>query len=318
MASWSSTTTPSLPTSPAVSDCPQCGSVCIGSLVLPCGHLTCRKCLRDNYGFHLTCHTCQHHLPLPRGQGSAEFTSLVQQLGTDPVMVQLVNQRLRGQGRQACLVCDNRDATSICQDCKEQYCDSCASTHRKLGALKDHVLQTLPQALHNVSSAACDVSRPSTDSPSSTDSFESIRNPLDPPSSRGQSRGAKRWKKWLQQQVPLLQAALSEQDTVVTALTHIMAGVNNVLTLAQAHQHLLQTYVQSLPRLDVTERNDVNTVDATLTDDDVSVQVKLDSMQQRLRDVIDQQQSASLESEVRQLIKQLEDLLPTCGESSIE
>ena len=55
-----------------------------------------------------------------------------------------------------------------------------------------------------------------------------------------------------------------------------------------------------------------------MTDDDVSVQVKLDSMQQRLCDVIDQQQSASLESDVRQLIKQLEDLLPTRGEWSIE
>lgn len=197
MASWSSSS-PSLPTPPTIGDCPQCGSLCLGALLLPCGHLTCRVCIRHHHGSQLICQLSQHPLPLPKGQGSTDFVGLVESLGVDPIMIRLVNNRLIGQRHLVCVFCANREATTICQDCKEQYCDDCSKGHKRLEMSKDHVLQPLPQATQDTSSPSYTISTPRTDSASPSASLESICSPLGQwtPHDISDERD-KCWKQWV-------------------------------------------------------------------------------------------------------------------------
>jgi hypothetical protein len=155
----------SSPASSEVTDCPQCRTLCLGAILLPCGHLACRKCLRDAHGSTFTYVKCRQALPLPKGQGSKNFNDVIKKLGVDPVMSQLVCKKLKGQGRQTCVMCEVAEATMLCHDCKEKYCDDCTRRHTRIGALKDHVLQAIPR-----DQPTPNVSRPRHDSASSVDS----------------------------------------------------------------------------------------------------------------------------------------------------
>jgi hypothetical protein len=125
---------------------------------------------------------------------------------------------------------------------------------------------------------------------------------MDYQQSRDQSRStAKRWKQWVDEEVRLLQAALSDVEMTATAL-------NDMQNAVQTQRQILSSYVTTLPRLrlsDVTEQYNVgtNTFNVTMTDEDVPVQVITDTLQQRLRDVIQKQRPSSLD--VKAIITQL-------------
>jgi hypothetical protein len=134
-------------TTSEVTDCPQCQTLCVGALLLPCGHLTCRKCLREAHRFTFRCAVCQHELQLTRGQGSESFADVIQQLGVDPVMVEMVSDVLQSRNPESCLFCPN-DSTTLCTDCKEQYCSDCATKHTRQGIARDNELQVLTPQDH--------------------------------------------------------------------------------------------------------------------------------------------------------------------------
>jgi hypothetical protein len=129
---------------------------------------------------------------------------------------------------------------------------------------------------------------------------------------------AKRWKQWVDAEVRLLQAALSDVEMMATALSDVTSCAQRVLNAVQAQRQILSSYITTLPRLrlgDVTEQDDVSTstLNVTLTDNDITVSVNTDTLHQRLRDVIHQQHPASLALDVTVIITQLMNLLTCLG-----
>jgi hypothetical protein len=161
---------------------------------------------------------------------------------------------------------------------------------------KDHVIQTFPQALQN-------------DSASSIDSPESISNPTGRQQTRDQSLGAaKRWKQWVDAEVRPLQAAICELEMTATTLSDVISRAQRVLDAVPTQCNILRNYVTILPRLHLS---DISMED--MTDDDATVQVNTDALQQRLRDVLGQQRPAAFVVDVMTIITQLMNLLTCLG-----
>jgi hypothetical protein len=162
---------------------------------------------------------------------------------------------------------------------------------------KDHVIQTLPQALQN-------------DSASSIDSPESISNLTDRQQSRDPSLGAaKRWKQWVDAEVRPLQAAICELEMTATTLSDVMSRAQRVLNAVPTQCNILSNYVTILHRLHLSDIS----MEDIMTDDDGTVQVNIDALQQRLRDVLGQQRPAAFVVDVMTVITQLMDLLTCLG-----
>ncbi|KAK7492734.1 hypothetical protein BaRGS_00016039, partial [Batillaria attramentaria] len=135
-------------------DCPLCKSLCLGSVILPCGHLVCRKCLRQTLadkGENNACPFCGHRIPRRQGQTISE---LAEQLGKDLIFEKLVAAKLSCQDNGFCLVCPDKSATTVCLDCGEMYCDRCSKAHRQMGVSKDHVQQCLTEIVRSSPSTA--------------------------------------------------------------------------------------------------------------------------------------------------------------------
>ncbi|XP_076436886.1 uncharacterized protein LOC143276272 isoform X2 [Babylonia areolata] len=274
----------------SLTDCPQCGSLCLGAVIRTCGHISCRNCLHK--ALHLLgpkagCRQCAKQLDLQRDQ-ALTFSQLVQRLGTDPVFDQLVYRELERETDIRCHNCSNNKASHVCWDCQEYYCDSCTSIHRKMGATEGHVLQMLPQAMHNARSGSRSSPRPTSSSLLSTPSLESIRNDGDSQSAatpHGKSRGVKEWKAWVKKEVPLLKQASDEQQKVSTTLQDVMNLGQQLLNRVQAQQHVLDNYQHQLPRFSVSQSSDPNSSTVTLTSPDVTVDVRTEPLERRVRDV---------------------------------
>ena len=303
---------PSLPAS--VTDCPQCGALCLGAITLPCGHLSCRKCCRQltqhQRGSRLNCRSCKQHLPLPKGCSSV--SQVIQQFGTDPVVDHLVRQRLQSEGPKHCLVHENSDATMVCEDCHDYFCDTCSRLHSKQTATTDHVLQLLPTALRNAPFASCDPSNnPRTYATSSTDSDASISNPDDPPPS-GQSAGTAGGKEWLQKEVKLMQQSVTERRSLRSSVKEIVSLGERILNKVEAQERLLQTNTDVLSACDVTKETDGQNYVVRRSVDDAEMTVNAKALDRRLVDV---RNTCNLPSAtaVERIRTQLSDLLRNCG-----
>eukprot|EP00745_Piridium_sociabile_P017031 TRINITY_DN25570_c0_g1_i8.p1 TRINITY_DN25570_c0_g1~~TRINITY_DN25570_c0_g1_i8.p1 ORF type:complete len:333 (-),score=72.28 TRINITY_DN25570_c0_g1_i8:84-1043(-) len=310
-----------LPTSDPVTsltDCPHCGSLCLGPRILPCGHVTCRRCVHDMLqplGPQAACQQCGQHLHLPRDQGLT-IGQFVQQMGTDPVMEQLVLQELEKDPDIRCLNCPNKQAAKVCLDCQDYYCDSCSASHLKARIARDHVLQLLPHALQNAPSAARATPRPTSPSVLSTSSLDSIRNIADPQSrdvSRGTSRGVKVWKEWVRKEVGLLQQASSEQLNVETKLQEVVSMGQQLLETVQTRRHVLGSYQHHLPRMDVIQCSDPGSYVIGVRGCDVIMDVKTESLERRLCDVRECRQCPDVNA-VERVRMQLSQLIHCAGE----
>ena len=293
----------------SLSECPQCGGLCLGALILPCGHLSCRKCchhlLQQQGGPHITCHLCAQDLPLPRECGSV--SQVVQQLGTDPVTDHLVQQRLLSQGRVGCQVHGNSDATMVCEDCHDYFCGSCCDVHRKQTATSDHVLRLLPTALHNMSSLSSIPPTPKTYTTSLTDSSISISNPADP-QPHSQSRGKTVSRQWLQKEAQLLQQSASDRRAAASTVKEIIALGEQILSKIEAQEQLFQTCSGCLSGCDVTDEMDDQTFVIRRDVDNASMTVKTDGLERRLRHIRDTHHSPSVTT-VERIRTQLTNLL---------
>ncbi|XP_076436343.1 uncharacterized protein LOC143275903 [Babylonia areolata] len=310
------------PTGPVTSltDCPQCGSLCLGAVILPCGHVSCRKCLHK--ALHLLgpkagCRQCGKQLDVPRDQ-ALTFSQLVERFGLDPVVGQLVYRELEKETDIRCHNCSNNNATHVCWDCREYYCDFCTSLHRKMEATEDHVLHMLPQAMHNAPSGSRSSPRPRPSSLLSTASLESIRNDGDSQSAaapHGKSRGVKEWKAWVKKEVPLLKQASDEQQKVSTTLQDVMTLGQQLLNRVQAQQHVLDNYQHQLPRFSVSQSSDPNSSTVMLTSPDVTVDVRTEPLERRVRDVRQCHHCPKL-NEVKAIRSQLSRLLHSADQQT--
>ena len=292
---------PPAPCPVSVTDCPQCGALCLGAITLPCGHLMCRKCcrhlLQHHGGPHLTCHLCEKHLPLP--EGCSSVSQVMQQLGTDPVVQDLVQQRLRSQ-KHLCHIHKQTTASMVCEDCQEYYCDGCSNMHRELGMSTDHVLRLLSTAGHHSSSASSVPPRPRANSTSSIPSALSIGNlsvaSAESAMSIAESRDESEVRKWLHKVLTLLQQASSKKHTFVSSLKEMASVINQVVSTEGEQDELLQTYTDRLSRCHDVEQIGPHTFVITGGSGDFKTKMNIQCFEQRIINMIDMCQSTSVTS----------------------
>ncbi|XP_076437243.1 uncharacterized protein LOC143276553 [Babylonia areolata] len=276
----------------STTDCPHCGSLCLGSVVLPCGHISCRRCLHkalQEPGSGSGCKRCGQQLDLPKDQ-ALTVSQLMQQFGTDPVMEHMVYQQLENDTDIRCVTYPNDQATYVCVTCHKYCCDACSASHcRTRVATKGHVLRLLPQPLLNAPSAAWTTPKPASPSIQSTSSLErSIPNLDDTQSSgasRGESRGVEEWKEWVGREVGLLERACSKQLQAETRLQNIMFLGQQLLDKVQTNLRVMNEYQHHLPRFNVIQRTDHNSYDIHVPSADVMMQVLTPSLERRLCDI---------------------------------
>ena len=329
---------PPAPCPVSVTDCPQCGALCLGAITLPCGHLSCRRCCRqllhqpDNP--RLTCRSCKKYLPLP--EGCSSVSQVMQQLGTDPVVQDLVQQRLRSQGGYKCHVHQDTDAIVVCEDCHDCFCDTCSDVHSKQTVSTDHVLQPLSTAGLNTSSASSVPPRPRADSTSSTDSDLSIGNmsevsdessvsfsPLSSQSrslfslpSRDLSRDESEALQRLREVVTRLQQASRTKHAFVSSLKEMASVINQVVSTEGEQDKLLQTYTDRLSRCHDVEQIGPHTFVITDSSDDLKATMNIQYFEERIINMIDMCQSTSVTSadRIRAMIHLHSDVFHQNGE----
>nr|KAG5693506.1 hypothetical protein BaRGS_006208 [Batillaria attramentaria] len=78
----------------------------------------------------------------------------------DPILEAMVLDKLGGEGDVMCRVCPNKEATQICLDCADKYCDTCSHAHMKMTFSQDHMQAQLSELseMNQVAPAASRVS----------------------------------------------------------------------------------------------------------------------------------------------------------------
>jgi hypothetical protein len=128
---------------------------------------------------------------------------------------------------------------------------------------------------------------------------------------------AGRWAQEMQVECDQLRPALAKQEFVVSMLvTNVISLVQRMLRQAKARRRLLASYVRILPTLTATAQRDDNTFIVTAPFSDDTMQIKMDALKNRLRDVFAHQQNAPLAADVTSLILTLQRLLNQFGKST--
>ncbi|KAL8590578.1 hypothetical protein ACOMHN_011014 [Nucella lapillus] len=272
-----------------MTSCPQCGSLCLGHSILSCGHVLCRRCLHDilqTQGPRAACPQCAHLLS-PSRDRAPSLSQLVLQMGTDPVLEFLVLHELEKETNTPCLVCPDKVALNVCLECQEYYCQQCSDSHRKVRVSRDHVLCQLPQSLQltpPVISAAPTHMRPLLGSASSLDSLHACEGPQPQDMSHAGAESVE-WKKWTGKEVGLFQQVSSRHQEVENTLREIVSLTQQTVQRLHTHQHLVDTYQRQLTCFNGIQRSDPSSYVICAQNSDVTVDVKVEPLETRLRDV---------------------------------
>ena len=114
--------------------------------LLPCAHLVCRHCIvtwLSKAGARVGCPLCREPI-LPAGQDTSDYEALVDSLPTDLASAAAVESHKTLSGRDVCTVCEGDvAASSFCLQCDCKLCQTCAKSHSRIPALKNHVVEDL-------------------------------------------------------------------------------------------------------------------------------------------------------------------------------
>ena len=111
--------------------------------LLPCGHLLCRHCLvsRLKSQPEASCPLCRCAIVDRKERKGRSLEDIADGFPTDLAMAALVEtDRLLSKQHGYC-VCVNVAAVSLCLNCGDTLCSSCANVHKKLSATKDHKME---------------------------------------------------------------------------------------------------------------------------------------------------------------------------------
>ncbi|XP_076455151.1 E3 ubiquitin-protein ligase TRIM56-like isoform X1 [Babylonia areolata] len=111
--------------------------------LLPCGHLLCRDCLLSwmESNKNASCPLCRHRIVDADSEGN--LNEIADMLPTDLSMVRLVEAEQLLHKQHQCCSCEEVVATSLCLNCRDMICKSCAKMHIKFSSSKNHVVEEL-------------------------------------------------------------------------------------------------------------------------------------------------------------------------------
>ncbi|KAK7087397.1 E3 ubiquitin-protein ligase TRIM71-like [Littorina saxatilis] len=271
MASPISFSTPGKTTS--FTDCRNCGCLCLGATILPCGHVTCRKCLRHLQKNKL-CPDCETSFPVKTEEAVSGWT---EGLSAEFVLHDLVYQRLQDLSQQSCHVCQTKDATMICQDCLQMYCDACSVAHGKMRVSGDHVQQPLPRPLCNAPPGATattgNTHKPQSPKPTVTEVGEDSTTQTESD------------RQWVERQVQLLKKTTRDVKEIAQAAQNVFTLALQVAQMAERRAEILDIYTDRLSNVKVTTDVDGVASVSGLNIANVKATVKALDLQKRLRDV---------------------------------
>ncbi|XP_076452555.1 uncharacterized protein LOC143288146 [Babylonia areolata] len=127
-------------------ECPVCHDDYVDPKILPCGHLVCQRCVQswlDKEGRQACCPLCRASIIIsPNAAGPADFAAEVNALPTDLHTAALVESHKILRGPHVCGLCENNFAAVFyCIQCMVKLCTNCEKGHRKIPALKRHILE---------------------------------------------------------------------------------------------------------------------------------------------------------------------------------
>lgn len=254
-------------------DCRNCGCLCLGATILPCGHVTCRKCLRHLQKNKL-CPDCETSFPVKTEEAVSGWT---EGLSAEFVLHDLVYQRLQDLSQQSCHVCQTKDATMICQDCLQMYCDACSVAHGKMRVSGDHVLQPLPRPLCNAPPGATattgNTHKPQSPKPTVTEVGEDSTTQTESD------------RQWVERQVQLLKRATRDVKEISLAAQHVYTLALQLAQMSERNAEVLEIYTDRLSNTKVTTDVDGVASVSGLNIANVKATVKALDLQKRLRDV---------------------------------
>ncbi|KAK7487032.1 hypothetical protein BaRGS_00021702, partial [Batillaria attramentaria] len=208
----------------SVTDCPRCRCLCVGSTILPCGHVLCRPCLRqllEQQGHDLTCSSCGHNIPTGQGQTISEQ---LDQFCKDLVLQEIVADHIFKRSDSSCQTCCTPAWTNVCLDCGTFYCIHCSENHRTEHAADCHTVVDPRQVLISASSTT---SRP----PGHEDVSQTSTSLLE----------------FQRQEVKLLEEKHYDHGRVESDLDELIAKLQNGRDRVRDQKHLLHLYTNRMP-----------------------------------------------------------------------
>ena len=271
----------------SLTDCRECGRLCVRATILPCGHVYCRRCVVRLVQTSNLCPVCGQTVAAQTG---ATITQRVQAMSQELVVQDLVMQRLASQGQRPCDVCFNRDATTLCQDCGEQYCDTCSAAHSKMGMAIDHQVKTLPAVLHNDPAGAQAHTATADPGPVRRQHLtQSIRNVQLPVAATGQDEGGQDWPaaqgRLLRQAVGQTRSAARLFEQVVDMALTVAQEAKDKVQEAKRKEQSLLLYIDRLDHAHGTTGRDSSSYVSGLSKDDVRAEANRRDFERRLNAV---------------------------------
>ena len=113
--------------------------------LLHCGHLLCRHCLvmRLDSQPEAKCPLCRCAIVEPHERKDRSLEDIADGFPTDLAMAALVEADRLLSRQHACRVCVNAAAVSICLTCRDMFCQSCSTMHKKQSVTKHHKVESL-------------------------------------------------------------------------------------------------------------------------------------------------------------------------------
>ncbi|KAK7113981.1 hypothetical protein V1264_000121 [Littorina saxatilis] len=135
-------------TEPSELECPVCSEYFTVPKLLPCAHLVCRACLvswcrKSSDGDDVHCPLCRYVIVTSEQRKEKSLDNLADELHTDQAMAALVEATVLLSAQHVCCVCDDVAAVSMCLQCADMFCRSCARVHKKQSLSKNHDVEDL-------------------------------------------------------------------------------------------------------------------------------------------------------------------------------
>ncbi|XP_025113267.1 E3 ubiquitin-protein ligase Midline-1-like isoform X1 [Pomacea canaliculata] len=130
---------------PKETECPVCMDYFTKPKILPCGHLLCQGCVIQWMDSNppAGCPTCRYPITEPQENLHQNSAVVANALPTDYVMKALVECSVVLSKPRICCACDGVKAVSICMQCQDMMCSSCAEIHKKMSISRSHDVESL-------------------------------------------------------------------------------------------------------------------------------------------------------------------------------